>query len=399
MRMRYIYIITLLTALSACEQRTDWYPYFESQHKTPYGTKVLQEQLGNVLPDTYVEIIKSSTDELLAEDMYEQTTYMYINPQYYPDSSQTSALLNFTQSDNGLFIATTDEYFNPLFTKFKISLESINNVKQPIKLNLIHLTDGDYTHNIKLRDSTITYFHQIPDYATVLGTVEVGDSSYPNYIGITVGGENNVLYLHSNPELFSNYHMLKGDDGRYALNCLSNLYHTGYFLWDGFGTKRRYSTPPSSGDSSDLLRYIWSNPALKYALLTLMAAFLLFFLLNYKRVVRSIPVFQTRKNSSIGFMKMVATLFMQEENHIHLARYRVNYFLDKIKEQHFIDFSQLDEEFTRNLAVKTQLTELELRPLITQLTKVKNANYLNEKDFFRFSKIIESFIQKLNIHP
>jgi len=176
------------------------------------------------------------------------------------------------------------------------------------------------------------------------------------------------------------------------------VYHSGYFLWDGFGTKRRYRTPRSDGDSKSMLRYIMSNPALKLGFFSLVIAILMFFAFNYKRVVRSMPIFTTPQNSSIGFMKMVSNLFMQEENHIHLAKYRVNYFLDKIKEQHFISISNIDEEFSKNLSSKTQLTEDELRPLILQLKKVRNANYLNERDFFRFSKIIESYIKKLNIH-
>ena len=57
-----ITISFVLVLLVGCQKMpVDWSPYFESQHKTPFGTKILQEELEELFPYTDVEIIKNQT--------------------------------------------------------------------------------------------------------------------------------------------------------------------------------------------------------------------------------------------------------------------------------------------------------------------------------------------------
>jgi hypothetical protein len=109
------------------------------------------------------------------------------------------------------------------------------------------------------------------------------------------------------------------------------------------------------------------------------------------------PVHSAQQNNSIAFMQMVANLFVGQENHIDLARYRINFFLDRLKDKYYIDIGTLDETFKNSLAIKSGLKAEELNRLILELRKVKNTNYLNKANFVKFSKTIEHFTKKLSI--
>jgi hypothetical protein len=396
MKLKNLHIALLFSLIfSACEKPTDWYPYYESQHNKPYGTEIFQEQLEYQFTATSTEIIKERTDELLAEDVYELSTYVYINPYFYPDSVAYDQLLKFAEDDNALFISTQNEDAQCL-SRYGITI-----AQKPAKqfnFTLTKLEILDQKYSFKNRLTTASYFKNIPSYATVLGTVSIGDSTYPNYIAIRLAGYNNKLYLHAQPDVYSNYHMLRGEDGLYALNTLSYLKYTQYFLWDGYGTRRRYTTPPSDGDTQGLLRYILGSKSLTFALLALIAMVLLFFGFNYKRLTRAIPVLRPQQNNSMAFMKLIANLFVNEENQIAIAKYRANFVLDRIKEKYFLEASNLDENFRKALAVKTQVEEQKLVTFVAQLNKIRYSNTLDKAGFIRFSEAIENGISLIKLN-
>lgn len=389
-----IFFFALL--VTGCQkEKVDWRRYFESQHNTPFGTSVLLSELEYLFDDPYVEVIKGRTEESLDEWAEEYSTYVYINPVFYPDESLFERLLKYNADENSAFISTYESP-NSAFEHFGIETSGTEDSLYRLTLTSLNESDRSFTIENK-RYSDIVYFTKIPDFARILGTVVVGDSSYPNFFSLSREDGQSQLFFHANPELFSNYHLLKDEDGLYALNTFSHLQHTEFFLWDGFGTERRYSMPPSEGDSAGLLRYILANKSLFYALLLLMGALIFFILFNYKRVTRSMPIHIPPENNSIEFMTLVANLFVSEENHIDLARYRVNYVLDKIKEKYYLDIAEVDDNFRERLAAKANLNPDDLKPFIYHINKVKNTNYLNKESFLKFNKIIEPFISKLSL--
>lgn len=393
--MKFVaYISFILLAAGCMDAPTDWSPYYESQHTQAYGTEVMQEQLSTQFPNAKQTIIKKRTPEFLAEYYDQNSTYFYINTNCYVNEDLCEDLLRYSKSNNSLFIAT-DEGENPFYQKLGIRMNFAYDQKL-FKLTLKHLNFGDKEFTIKNRPTPIAYFSKVPANAQILGTIEIADSIYPNYIALNRQQGSKVL-LHANPELFSNYHLLHENDAQYSFNTLSYLTNTSEFLWDGFGTKRRYFTPPSNGDSSDLLRYITKHKSLLLALLCISLMVGMFLLFNYKRVVRAMPLHTAQQNNSIAFMQMVANLFVGQENHIDLARYRIHFFLDIIKDKYYVDIGTLDDTFKKNLAVKAGIKPENLDPLMLELKRVKNTNYLNKAHFVRFSKTIEHFTKKLSI--
>lgn len=394
-----ITISFVLVLLVGCQKMpVDWSPYFESQHKTPFGTKILQEELEELFPYTDVEIIKNQTPDFLQEWYDEKSTYFYINTFFWPTEDDFKKILTFKENSNSVFIATESDS-SRVYSYWGI--ERQDSLLDQYHLRLKHLSGGDRTYYLDNKttsgqpENNISYFTKVPSYAKVLGTIQIGSVEYPNFISIEYGSTQGAVYVHANPELYTNYHLLHKEDALYSFATFSYLENMDYVLWDGFGTERRYNTPPSDGDSTGLLRYVLSSKSLSMAFALLLLTFAAFFIFNYKRITRAMPLHLPKKNNSLHFTKLVAHLFMKEENHITLAQYRTHYFLDLLKEKYFIDIKEVDDTFLKKLAAKTGLSENELKPLILQLKKAKQSNYMNETDYIRFCRIVEPYITQL----
>ena len=397
MMKQFFLRVVILLLLSSCNSgRTDWYPYFESQHKTPYGTEVFFEQLEVIFDYIDVYAIKSYTDDYLVANTIESGVFMYINPHFYPTNNTLSLLNNESEEKKELFISTHDQH--NCFDKYSIVAASIE--AKTYELQLKYFTDSDKAFTINNKGAhKINYFDSIPSYATVLGTVKIGAIEKPNYIVIDNIESNTRTFLHSNPELFTNYYMLNKNDGAYALNSMSYFTHTFSVFWDGYGTSRRYTTLNNNQRGGpSLLRYIFSSRALTFALFTLVALCLLFFAINHKRILRVAPILQPVKNSSLAYVKIISALFEDEKNKLDAAQYRTNYILDRIKEKYFLDTSLLDDEFLHNLSIKSEVREGRLKLFVAKLQRVKESTTMDKNQFLEFNKVLEDAINLLKLN-
>lgn len=397
MRITFLRIIASLLLLASCgPQESDWSQYHESQLKKPYGTQVFYEQLDYLFPNSATEKITKRTDEYLTANSFEYGTYLYINPTFYPNDKEYTQISELLTVPNDVFISTQDEYA-PCFTGHGIKLAY--NTEPKFVLRLKRLLTDDYKFTIPNRTPLQTfYFEKIPSYATILGTIEINGKQQPNYIGIYNNATNSTLLLHSQPQLYSNYHLLRDQDGKYALNTLSHINHNSYFIWDGYGTKRRYNTPASDGDSESLLRYIYTSKPLTYSLLTLLLLGVLFFTVNYKRVVRPMPILRPVKNNSLDYVTVIAALFESEANKIRAAQYRANYVLDRIREKYYLDTSDLGDELLNELAIKSEVQPQRLASLIYQLKKAKTLTKMSSDEFREFNKEIEAAFHLIKLN-
>ena len=396
--MKAIYISLVLVLLFGCgkqEKVVDWSPYFESQYKTPLGTEVFRKELKHFFNNAEIKNITGSTDEYIKDKRYINTTFMYVNTRYFPSQLESTNLLKFAKKENSLFMAS---YFNGNYLLKKLGVNTESKTVDKYVATLDFLRPNKKQFNIENRFSTVHYFNKIPANAKILGYLKMDSFYRPNFIQLTLKNNVGNIYLHANPELFSNYYMLNEADGLYALNTLNYIKHQNTILWDGNGTERRYTSQPSKGGIAETLRFVFGSKPLSAAFFLALASILLFVAFNYKRIVRPIPIHKSLNNNSLAFTKLVGNLFMDQENHIDIARYRVIYLLDNVKRKFNLDTSELDEVFTYKLAEKADVNEEELKPFVRLLNKIKNNSYLCKDEFMSLNKHVELFSKKLKIN-
>ena len=141
-------ILFILIGLFGCNNTkvSDWTHYYESQYKTPYGTSVLKDELQYVFPDAFVDEVKKPTPQHIEEFYGQQSTFMYVNPEFYPDEEFMDRLLNYNNSNNSLFIATNEQN-NSCFSILGIKTDY--HYSKTYDLTLNYLDEGVKTYTIK----------------------------------------------------------------------------------------------------------------------------------------------------------------------------------------------------------------------------------------------------------
>jgi len=218
------------------------------------------------------------------------------------------------------------------------------------------------------------------------------DSLMYNMIGIPYG--KGMLYVHTNPILFTNFY-LKNKNGlaytEHALSVLSNE----KIYWDEF------SKLPSGGSNienrKEYLKYILSVESLKWAWYLLLSTTLLFLIFKSKRKQRIIPVIEQVTNTSIEYVNTTGRLYAQIGNHRKLIQLNMRLFVSMIQQKYGITLKPGDTESIQYISNKSGIEADRYSELFKDYKKLTLAgNIISTKDLHRFYINMQFIYQKIN---
>ncbi|MXS71095.1 hypothetical protein GSF70_07685 [Flavobacteriaceae bacterium W22] len=210
--------------------------------------------------------------------------------------------------------------------------------------NVLKLTDKKYVDDSLKLDKFPSGkgFSYIKPKVQVLGkTVEEDNDDQANFIKAPFGKGH--IFVHSEPLFITNYYLLKPQNLKYAENIFSYL-NENETLW---------FTEANTTESSWSLRFILSNPPLKYAWWIFLGGMVLFIFFNAKRKQRIVPVIEPLRNTSADFVKSIGNLYLQEGDFHDMMAKKAQYFLNKVRIDLLIDTQNLDDDFAKKLHLKT----------------------------------------------
>lgn len=210
--------------------------------------------------------------------------------------------------------------------------------------NVLKLTDKKYVDDSLKLDKFPSGkgFSYIKPKVQVLGkTVEEDNDDQANFIKAPFGKGH--IFVHSEPLFITNYYLLKPQNLKYAENIFSYL-NENETLW---------FTEAHTTESSWSLRFILSNPPLKYAWWVFLGGMVLFIFFNAKRKQRIVPVIEPLRNTSADFVKSIGNLYLQEGDFHDMMAKKAQYFLNKVRIDLLIDTQNLDGDFAKKLHLKT----------------------------------------------
>ncbi len=210
--------------------------------------------------------------------------------------------------------------------------------------NVLKLTDKKYVDDSLKLDKFPSGkgFSYIKPKVQVLGkAVEEDNDDQANFIKAPFG--KGYIFVHSEPLFITNYYLLKPQNLKYAENIFSYL-NENETLW---------FTEANTTESSWSLRFILSNPPLKYAWWVFLGGMVLFIFFNAKRKQRIVPVIEPLRNTSADFVKSIGNLYLQEGDFHDMMAKKAQYFLNKVRIDLLIDTQNLDGDFAKKLHLKT----------------------------------------------
>ncbi|SIR20380.1 hypothetical protein [Chryseobacterium sp. RU33C] len=374
----FVIVMIVLALLEVNKKETtDWRKNFDINEKSPFGLFVFNNEAKDLFKNNlkkieqipyeyYSQHKKSPHNIVVIENNIDRESWNEILTQV---SEGSDAFLMVTRMPKE--ISDSIGYYDS-----EISFE---------EENVLKLTDKKFQNDfIKLdKFPSGRGFSFIKPRVEVLGkTVERKNTDQANFIKVKFG--KGYIYAHAEPLFLTNYYLLKPGNVKYAQDVFSYLQDK-ETLW--FVSNK-------SSESRFFMRFILSNPALKYAWWIFLGGLILFIFFNAKRKQRIVPVTEPLRNTSLDFVKSIGNLYLQEGDFHDMMAKKAQYFLNKVRMDLLIDTQHLDEEFAKKLHLKTGKTMEMINEAMALIKKAQDpyASVMKE-DLTRINKLLDEILK------
>jgi len=376
---------------------TDWQETYNYKHKKPFGTYIIHQEFKNLFPEQKITTITKNTYDYFDtaynsdNDTYDlKGNYMYINNNMYTIDNDTSEeILGFVGEGNTAFIAAT--VFNEVlmdslnfgysYQNIKVTPQNPSHITTEISLENEGINKDTYQYSKNISTTYIEYSDA--QNTTILGSQKINDTIRPNFIKVNY--KKGQFYLHTQPIVFTNYHLLNGNQV-YIAKVFSYL-NEAPLHWDTHYSYRR----GNGNNEKNSLSYFLSHKALKWAFILALMSLIFFILFNTKRKQRIIPIIKPLQNTTIDFTKTIGNLYFQQNNHTDIVQRKIIFFLEKIRNDYFIDTQNLNNDFIDKLTLKSGKKYGEVKLVINTVLKLNSKYLCTEDDLLRLNQLIEKF--------
>ncbi len=389
-RNKFLAVVVLFLAIlyvSTEGEPLDWTPgYYETGTK-PMDTKIFFDQLSGLFKDrkirkvyhTFYEYAKNGNLDTLESNQ----NYISISNKFKMDEVSFNTLLDFIAKGNHAFISARSF---PDFVKdtlgFKMGFD-------PVPIGLPENELGFYFSDAKLRyknklKQNITYIKDSVTFLKLGYMIDRKKEKQINFVIVPFG--KGVFYIHTQPEIFTNYQLLDAEDTGYLETLISYLPESTVYFNHNMKQDPNLSTSP--------LRYILTQPALKWAWYLCVIGMGLFMYFNGKRRQRIIPELPEKINTTTDFVKTMSNLYHESQAYNNIIHKEITYFLEYIRNKYHLSTEKLDENFNKKLALKSAKDVNKIRTLIEMINRMRGQQFNSKSPLIDLHKKIEAFYKK-----
>lgn len=376
-----IVFVVLVIIKMFTPEPTDWSPSYSKNDKIPFGSYILYNQLSDLFPNKKIESTNLPFYNITNEKKIENKNIVIICNQFDPDELDAKILKKLLVNGNDVFVAA-NSIGKFIADSIKLSTNysffggfdsAYINFSNPLlkRTDDYKFTKGNYNHYFASFDTS---------KVVVLGTNDIG---FANFLKVIIGKGN--LYIHSVPNIFTNYNLLKAER-EYIFKCFSYL-NIRDVIWDEYYKEvNKYQSTP--------IRYILSQPSLKWAYFTLIISLILFVIFRGRRNQRIIPIIKPLSNTTLEFVETVGNLYFRQSNHKNIADKKITYFLDFLRIKYSLKTLHLNDELAKQLSEKSAIEVIELRKLFKLLNLVSVSTSIKKETLLELNNQIENFYTK-----
>lgn len=379
-------------------QQVNWASTFDRGDKIPYGSYILYERLSDIFPGS--EIQTHNQPFYMLEDALEDSgsTSIIITSDLKADDLDVRTMTRFAASGNTIFISA---FGLPqlLADTLGIDIRESLHVLSPDSDWTVSLQVPEQQRTFRFRHEDVTYWIADADSTTQIPTaagparravvirprVVLGadSSGHPDFVKIPFG--QGAFFIHTVPQAFTNYNMLKRDNNKYVAGCLSQL-PRGTVYWDD------YYKPFHQAKADTPLRFVLSVPAYKWAFYLALTTAFTYMLFAGKRLQRIIPVLQPPANMSLQFTQTVGTLYYQQRDHRDIAIKKMTYLLERIRQYYMLPTGDIGPAFRSRLAYKSNVSIETINEVFEVFDRdIIRVRYINEEVLIAFNTALEKF--------
>lgn len=389
-----LFVVALGIAIidAGAKRPIDWSKSYNFRDKIPYGLYIFRQEVPQMLgaDRTYTDFGESAysliSDLDSAADYNAAIINVYENIGY--DKLDAKKILDYVREGGELFLSS--EYFgDELLDTLGLQAETLDHsIFLPTDRNISYSLGQD---TAKVRFDKVTGFRVFSKLnaktCAIMGQLHSRGRAIPNFVSVSHG--KGRLYLHTLPEVFTNYHMLQKGGYDYVSRCLRVIQNKKIMLSDYYFDSDQSRTP---------LRVILTNPGFYQGWYLLLFGLLVLFVFKSKREQRAVKIIKPEQNLSKEFAKTIGTLYYENGHPGNIIHKKIDYFLYTIRSNYQVEtMNLLDERFLRVLSLKTTVSAADTTALFLFLHECKGRNDFTIEEVKTVNKRIEEFKSKANI--
>ena len=379
-----VLVLLYFVLLFFMPQRFDWFVTFHKNDKNPFGAYVFNELVSN----SWITEFNSSNKSLFELKETEEQNLLIICDQFETSPSEIESMISIVEDGKTIIIAAhqmDSSFMNALdieinMLSFSFILDNMWG-EDTLGLNISDEHEKESTtywypsqllaqHFIKYDTATTKVLSRNTNEDPVLLQTQIGSGTF---------------LLSSTPLAFSNYSMMHANNYEYVAQLLENVGHGGLHWTEYYQLGRMESGTP--------LRYILTQPPLKWALYILMVSILIFMIFELKRKQRVIPVMVPPKNETMDFVKTISRLYFQKKDHKNLAAKKILHFTEYLKHQLHIDPNDEIDHLIAVVAAKTNSEQKSVAELFDQMGRIGNATFISSKELRTLTGKIDKILK------
>ncbi len=382
-------LLLLIVALSALEavapKPTDWSPSFSRYHSKPYGGQLVHERLKDLFPSVrsvHDPVAVVANAPAPAGELDTPMNLIYVNSTFALDAVNTESLLSMVDQGDHVLIAA-DKINGPLADSLHVDMGRTHWIVGEDTSDIRFMGEQRITEGVFhfARGFPGAYFTRFDTSRTRV--LAVDGAAHPVLLQMTWGAGRIVLC--SAPLAFSNYNLLKNTNATFMAGALSVL-PPNPVLWDEYyKLGRMEATTP--------LRYILSQPALRWAWYLTLGLVILFMVVHARRQQRAIPVVRAPRNATRDLVHTIGRLYWHKGDHAAIAKKMITHFKEDLRASTYLRSFAYDEPTISHLAAKTGLAKEDLAARLADILLREEADHLTETDLLQLSTELHALRQ------
>ncbi|RNC80228.1 MAG: DUF4350 domain-containing protein [Winogradskyella sp.] len=366
----------------------NWFPSYATHHKIPFGSYVFDQQLKRI-SDSVMPIERPPYEYLKKNTI--NGTYMFYNGGITFGEAELESLLDWAYAGNTLVVSAID-FEQRLLDTLNLETESVNifnNFENRFQLKLVNSRLEKTLYKFD-KASTLFHFSAIDTLQTkVIGLIDKleaeQDSSNTSLINVIKQPfGNGEIILSTFPQAFTNYFILQSPNQDYTAGLLSYLDTSQPIYIDKhYKSGKKFYTSPM---------YLFLNTKeLKWAYYLILIGVVFYIIFEGKRKQRAIPIVKPLKNQTVDFTRTIANMYYESSKHKEIAQHKIQHFLDFIRRQLYLSTSEINSDFLKNLAARSNNTLEDTTSLFNYIGQINKLNAINNIQLERLNTLIETF--------
>ncbi len=396
-------------------RRFSWRETYRIESKEPYGCFAIYQLLQDYTPAKSVQPLTDSVAGQLPLDMLEgPANYVFIGEGMYMRTEDLDDLLAFVGTGHSAFISCKVLPYDLMFHLYynECAYEPWDDIRvkadTSISLNFAHpaiAAERDYEYTfINAHEATATYWPYIgKEYFCDLeeGLVPIGfmEDSLINFAKVPYG--EGTFYLHTTPQVFTNFFVVNPAGREYASRALSHL-NPGPIYWDKYSgvpdemARRnndiaRNVEPERRLYSESPLQFILEQPPLAWAWYLLVVLALIYMLFRTRRRQRVIPIVDPNRNTSLQFLQTIGWLYYQKSSHQQVAVQAIKLWRTHVWDRYGLQWRHDDEQCRQQLIARSGLDAGLIDAIAKDVRNIPRYTGLVEGELVKFHRRLEQF--------